>query len=75
MDWMSPYVWQAHDGQLADDRCAGANPLAYEDPTGTIWCGSSEDGVTFHMDPRPVIVPGPESSISAGLRIRRWSDR
>jgi predicted GH43/DUF377 family glycosyl hydrolase len=67
MDWMSPYVWRGNDGQLWMMMRGVPNPLAYEDPTGTIWCGSSEDGLTFHMDPRPVIVPGPESIDFGGV--------
>jgi predicted GH43/DUF377 family glycosyl hydrolase len=43
------------------------NPFEYDDPTGTIWCGSSDDGLTFRMDPQPVIVPGPESIDFGGV--------
>jgi predicted GH43/DUF377 family glycosyl hydrolase len=58
MDWMSPYVWFGTDQKLWMMMRGVSNPLNYEDPTGIIWCGYSDDGLTFHMDPRPVIVPG-----------------
>lgn len=58
MNWMSPYVWLGTDKKLWMMMRGVANPLNYEDPTGTIWCGYSDDGLTFHMDARPVIVPG-----------------
>ena len=32
-----------------------------------IWCGYSDDGLTFHMDPKPVIVPGPEPIDAGGV--------
>jgi beta-1,2-mannobiose phosphorylase / 1,2-beta-oligomannan phosphorylase len=67
MDWMSPYVWRARDGKLWMMMRGVPNPLNYEDPTGLIWCGESDDGLTFEMDPRPVIVPGPESIDFGGV--------
>lgn len=67
MAWMSPYVWLGRDQKLWMMMRGVPDPLEYEDPTGLIWCGSSEDGLTFHMDPRPVIVPGPESIDFGGV--------
>jgi len=67
MDWMSPYVWAGPDKKLWMMMRGVPNPLNYEDPTGMIWCGSSDDGLTFMMDPRPVIVPGPESIDFGGV--------
>ena len=67
MDWISPYVWLGVDQKLWMMMRGVPNPLDYEDPTGVIWCGYSEDGLTFHMDPRPVIVPGPESIDFGGV--------
>jgi predicted GH43/DUF377 family glycosyl hydrolase len=67
MDWMSPYVWPGSDGKLWMMMRGVPNPLNYEDPTGVIWCGYSDDGLTFHMDPRPVIEPGPESIDFGGV--------
>jgi len=58
MNWMSPYVWLGPDKKLWMMMRGVANPLDYEDPTGIIWCGYSDDGLTFHMDDRPVISPG-----------------
>ena len=67
MAWMSPYAWMGKDRKLWMMMRGVPNPLDYEDPTGVIWCGSSEDGLTFHMDPRPVIVPGPGSIDFGGV--------
>jgi beta-1,2-mannobiose phosphorylase / 1,2-beta-oligomannan phosphorylase len=67
MDWMSPYVWVGRDAKLWMMMRGVPSPLNYEDPTGVIWCGSSDDGLTFHMDPRPVIEPGPESIDFGGV--------
>jgi predicted GH43/DUF377 family glycosyl hydrolase len=60
MDWMSPYVWLGADMKLWMMMRGVPNPMDSDDPTGIIWCGYSEDGLVFHMDPRPVITPGPE---------------
>jgi len=60
MDWMSPYVWPGPDKKLWMMMRGVPNPMDSDDPTGIIWCGYSEDGLTFHMDARPVITPGPE---------------
>ena len=67
MDWMSPYVWLGQDGIYWMLMRGVPNPLAYEDPTGVIWCGRSSDGLTFNMDPRPVIEPGPRSIDFGGV--------
>lgn len=67
MDWMSPFVWLGADRKLWMMMRGVPDPLNYEDPTGIIWCGSSDDGLTFEMDPRPVIVPGPESIDFGGV--------
>jgi predicted GH43/DUF377 family glycosyl hydrolase len=67
MDWMSPFVWVGKGGQLWMMMRGVPHPFGYSDPTGIIWCGSSDDGLTFRMDPRPVIVPGPEAIDSGGV--------
>lgn len=67
MDWMSPYVWMGDDKKLWMMMRGVPNPLGTNDPTGIIWCGYSEDGLTFKMDPRPVIVPGPEPIDAGGV--------
>lgn len=67
MDWMSPYVWPGKDETLWMMMRGVPNPFNYEDPTGIIWCGYSEDGLTFSMDPRPVITPGPDSADFGGV--------
>jgi len=67
MDWMSPYVWVGADQKLWMMMRGVPNPLGSADPTGIIWCGASDDGLTFDMDERPVIVPGPESIDLGGV--------
>lgn len=67
LDWMSPYVWLGKDDKLWMMMRGVPHPFESDDPTGVIWCGYSDDGLTFHMDPRPVIVPGPESVDSGGV--------
>jgi beta-1,2-mannobiose phosphorylase / 1,2-beta-oligomannan phosphorylase len=67
MDWMSPYVWLGVDNKLWMMMRGVTSPLNYEDPTGMIWCGYSDDGLTFHMDARPVIDPGPDPLDAGGV--------
>jgi predicted GH43/DUF377 family glycosyl hydrolase len=67
LDWMSPYVWVGNDDKLWMMMRGVPHPFGSDDPTGVIWCGSSDDGLTFQMDPRPVIKPGPESIDSGGV--------
>ena len=43
------------------------NPLEDGKPTGIIWCGCSNDGVTFDMDEKPAIEPGPEAMDAGGV--------
>lgn len=66
MDWMSPFVWR--DGAALAMMMRGVpNPLGPSDPTGVIWRGQSRDGLTFVMDPRPSIAPGPEPIDGGGV--------
>ncbi|HXG81980.1 MAG TPA: glycosidase [Sphingomicrobium sp.] len=67
MDWMSPFVWMGKDKKLWMMMRGVPNPRSFADPTGIIWCGESEDGLTFLMDPRPVIEPGPDSIDARGV--------
>lgn len=67
MDWMSPFVWCGTDRRLWMMMRGVPNPMGLNDPTGVIWCGESDDGLTFHMDNRPVIVPGPDPIDAAGV--------
>jgi predicted GH43/DUF377 family glycosyl hydrolase len=67
MDWMSPYVWLGKDQKLWMMMRGVTNPLNYEEPTGIIWCGYSDDGLSFHMDPKPVIEPGPDPIDAGGV--------
>ena len=66
MDWMSPFVWR--DGDLYWMMMRGVpNPLEVGKPTGIIWCGCSKDGVTFDMDEKPAITPGPDAIDAGGV--------
>lgn len=67
MDWMSPYVWMGDDQKHWMMMRGVPNPCGPSDPTGIIWCGYSEDGLTFKMDPRPVITPGPDAVDAGGV--------
>lgn len=67
MDWMSPYVWMGADQKLWMMMRGVPDPMGADDPTGIIWCGESEDGLTFRMDERPVIVPGPDAIDAGGV--------
>lgn len=67
MDWMSPYVWMGKDRKLWMMMRGVPNSMGRNDPTGIIWCGESDDGLTFHMDERPVITPGPDELDAAGV--------
>lgn len=66
MDWMSPYVWQK-EGKLWIMMRGVPNPCGPADPTGIIWCGCSDDGLTFLMDDRPAINPGPDKVDAGGV--------
>ena len=66
MDWMSPYVWRK-DGKLWLMMRGVPTPMGPDDPTGIIWCGCSDDGLTFLMDDRPAIVPGPDEIDAGGV--------
>lgn len=67
MDWMSPFVWCGKDKKLWLMMRGVPNPMEADDPTGIIWCGESDDGLTFRMDSKPVIVPGPDAVDAAGV--------
>lgn len=67
MDWMSPFVWMGNDKKLWMMMRGVPNPRGSYDATGIIWCGESEDGLTFNMDQRAVIVPGPEAIDAGGV--------
>src|ERR1700748_194630 len=57
--WMSPYVWWENAGSTMLVRAAPRDyPAAGQ--TGTIFCGRSEDGISFKLDDRPVLSPGPD---------------
>lgn len=66
MDWMSPFVWR--QGDVLHLMMRGVpDPLGPHDPTGIIWCGTSSDGLTFTMDEKPAIVPGPAAASAGGV--------
>ncbi|WP_068072000.1 glycosidase [Novosphingobium lentum] len=65
-DLMSPYVW-TQDGRHQLLVRVLAHPLAETDPTGIIYCGHSDDGLSFIMRDRPAIVPGPDFVDAGGV--------
>ncbi|HET9336961.1 MAG TPA: glycosidase [Sphingomicrobium sp.] len=67
MDWMSPYVWLGDDQKLWMMMRGVPNPMSGFDPTGIIWCGESEDGLSFKMDERAAIIPGPQPIDAGGV--------
>ncbi len=60
-DLMSPYVWQLDEGGFG--LLVRAVPRAGSSAvdTGSIWYGTSTDGLSFVMDDEPVLSPGPDS--------------
>lgn len=65
-DLMSPYVWEAK-GQLQLLVRVLANPLGPDAPTGTIYAGTSDDGLCFTMRAHPAIAPGPDAFDAGGV--------
>jgi predicted GH43/DUF377 family glycosyl hydrolase len=65
-DLMSPYVWEDQGRQRLLVRVL-KNPLGAEDPTGVIYAGTSDDGLTFTMNATPAIVPGPDAIDAGGV--------
>jgi len=68
-DLMSPYVWP---GEGADELCmllrVLPDPLGPADPTGIIYRGYSRDGgLSFTMDRKPAIAPGPDFVDAGGV--------
>lgn len=64
-DLMSPYVWTEGDVYRLLVRVL-PNPLRPTDPTGIIWGGDSDDGLSFRMRDAPAIVPGPGPDDAGG---------
>jgi len=56
-DLMSPYVWTEGEAYRLLVRIL-RSPLGPTDPTGIIWGGDSDDGLSFRMRKAPAIVPG-----------------
>ena len=69
MDWMSPFVWRAGDDgkRLRMMLRAVPRPLGPDDPTGVIYSGESDDGLTFRMEKTPAIAPGPDKVDAGGV--------
>lgn len=65
MDLMSPFVWREGDRYRIMVR-AVPRPLLPDSPTGIICCGESQDGLTFAMDDKPAIMPGPDPADAGG---------
>ena len=64
-DLMSPYIWTDPGGCRILLRVV-PNPLGPADPTGVVYCGTTDDGLTFMLDEQPAIVPGPEFDDAGG---------
>lgn len=65
MDLMSPFVWK--EGALYRMVVRGVpRPLTPAEPTGIIAGGASTDGLTFAMDARLAITPGPGADDAGG---------
>lgn len=65
MDLMSPYVWRESDHYRIMVRVL-AWPLGPDDATGTIYAGTSDDGLIFTLSPKPAISPGPDDVDAGG---------
>lgn len=65
-DLMSPYVWQVKARTHLLVRVL-RNPLGPHDPTGVIYAGVSDDGLTFAMKEKPAILPGPDEIDVGGV--------
>ena len=61
LDLMSPFVWEEPNGQLAIMVRAVPKVMSPTGNTGSIYYGTSSDGLTFRMDEQPAIAPGPDS--------------
>ncbi|WP_109807567.1 glycosidase [Sphingosinithalassobacter portus] len=64
--WMSPYVWRLEGGGHAMLVRVVPPPGAGRVDTGSIWYGTSEDGVHFTLDDSPAIAPGPDANDIGG---------
>ena len=65
MSLMSPFVWK--DGDRYRMMVRGVPcPLGPNDPTGVIGVGESADGLTYAMEPKLAITPGPEAADAGG---------
>ena len=58
-DLMSPYVWELDKGRFGLLVRAVPRVPSEATDTGTIWFGTSQDGLNFVMDEHPILVPGP----------------
>ncbi|MBW8785188.1 MAG: glycosidase [Novosphingobium sp.] len=57
---MSPFVWRDDTGALLVLLRVVPDPLRPDDITGRIWLGRcGGEGLRFHMDPAPLLEPGP----------------
>ncbi|MBB3858800.1 putative GH43/DUF377 family glycosyl hydrolase [Novosphingobium hassiacum] len=65
-DLMSPFVWE-REGKFDLLVRVLPNPLAPSDPTGVIYAGKSDDGLSFAMQDSPAILPGPEDKDAGGV--------
>jgi len=66
MDWMSPFVWRDNGGLRLLMRGV-PRPMKQGDPSGVIFAGKSDDGLTFAMHRKPAIAGGPEEIDAGGV--------
>lgn len=57
---MSPYVWREGDGRLGLMLRAVPGSADNDAVTGSIWYGTSDDGLRFTVEDGPVLAPGPD---------------
>lgn len=59
-DLMSPFVWRQDDGRFGLLLRVVEDSSTNEGGTGSIWYGTSDDGLHFAVDDKPVLTPDSE---------------
>lgn len=54
---MSPFVWRWDDGRFGLLLRVVEDPADDGSPTGSIWYGAGDDGLSFEVEDRPVLTP------------------
>lgn len=77
-DLMSPYAWDDGGGKIAIMIRAVPTPSSHAKNTGSIYYGTSRDGLHFRMHKKPVIAPGPGPGDVGGCEdptVFKWRGR